>query len=201
MQPFSDVHGSLQREQCSVPAVSGWLLSSSFHGTKGVSFDNFIPNCPFCPITKIMREPSRGEFLHCLKNSCCRKVIQQELGSHIFYLKENSSRRGMKGFHTRLILKLSFKTVAHLSHTSDPSAFCFPTVFRLMRNLTGYPPRLFIIFGIMHVLVGHVFRGQFHEKSGDFSGLNRNTFSVSIFSLLLVVPTTLQVRTTADVAL
>lgn len=134
-------------------------LSVPLHGTKGDSFDNFIPNCPFCPITKIMREPSRGEFLHCFKNSCCRKVIQQELGSHIFYLKENSSRRGMKGFHTRLILKLSFKTVAHLSHTSDPSAFCFPTVFRLMRNLTGYPPRLFIIFGIMHVLVGHVFRG------------------------------------------
>lgn len=159
MQPFSELHGSLQRESCSVPAVSGWLISSSFHGTKGDSFDNFIPNCPFCPITKIMREPSRGEFLHCFKNSCCRKVIQQELGSHIFYLKENSSRRGMKGFHTRLILKLSFKTVAHLSHTSDPSAFCFPTVFRLMRNLTGYPPRLFIILGIMHVLVGHVFRG------------------------------------------
>lgn len=155
MQAFSDLHGSLQKELCSMPAVSDWLISSSFHSTKGVSFDNFIPNCPFCPVTEI----SRGEFLHCFKNSCCRKVIQQELGSHIFYLKENSSRRGMKRFHTSLILKLSFKTVAHLSHTSDPSAFCFPTVLCLMRCLTGYPPRLFIIFGIMHVLVGHIFRG------------------------------------------
>lgn len=159
MQPFSDLHGSLQRESCSVPAVSGWLISSSFHSTKGVSFDKFIPNCPFCPVTEIMQEPSRGEFLHCLKNSCCRKVIQQELGSHIFDLKENSSRRVMKGFYTSLILKLSFKSVAHRSHNSDPSAFYFPTVLCLMRYLTGYPSRLFIIFVIMHVLVGHIFKG------------------------------------------
>lgn len=159
MQPFSDLHGSLQRESCSTPAVSGWLISSSFHSTNGLSFDNFIPNCPFCPVTEIMQEPSRGEFLHCLKNSCCRKIILQELGSHIFYLKENSSRRGMKGLDTSLILKLSFKSVAHLSHSSDPSAFCFPTVLCLMRYLTGYLSRLFIIFGIVNVLVGHIFRG------------------------------------------
>lgn len=93
-------------------AVSGWLISSSFHSTKGVSFDNFIPNCPFCPVTEI----SRGEFLHCFKNSCCRKVIQQELGSHIFYLKENSSRRG----NERIPYKLNFKVIIQDGCPSKP---------------------------------------------------------------------------------